>query len=187
MAQARPLEYNPRMRSAVTDVEEYIAALPEGRRATLEAVRAVVLENLDPELEEGMQYGMLGYYVPHRVYPAGYHTNPKEPLPFLALASQKQYLAVYLMFLYADTGELAWFQKAWAKSGKKLDMGKSCLRFKTLDDLALDVLGEALRRTSVKAYVELYERQRAPKETAKKPRRAAKKAAPKKAPAKKAR
>ena len=161
MAQGRPLQYNRLVRSSETSVEEYMAALPADRRGTLEAVRAVIRENLDAGFEEGMQYGMIGYHVPHRVYPAGYHTNPKEPLPFLALASQKQNLALYLMHLYAAPRELEWFQGAWAKAGKKLDMGKSCLRFRTLDELALDVLGEALRRVSAKDYVELYETQRA--------------------------
>jgi Domain of unknown function (DU1801) len=183
------------MRSSASSVEDYIAALTADRQATINAVRAVLRGNLDPEIEEGMQYGMIGYRVPHRVYPAGYHVNPKEPLPFLALASQKQNLALYLMHLYADPGELKWFQSAWAKAGKKLDMGKSCLRFRKLDDLALDVLGEALRRTSAKAYVELYERNlaqaRAPVSKSLAPENASKKArgttaARKAAPARKA-
>jgi len=165
-----------------SSVKDYIATFPPDRRATLEAVRAVILENLDAGFEEGMQYGMIGYYVPHRLFPAGYHTNPKEPLPFLALASQKQGLALYLMHLYADAGEAEWFESAWAKAGKKLDMGKSCLRFRKLDDLALDVLGATLRRVSAADYVKQYERQRAAPARKKAP---TKKAASKKAPAKK--
>jgi len=170
------------MRSSASTVDGYVSALPVERRATLEAVRAVILEHLDPLIEEGMQHGMIGYHVPHRVYPAGYHANPKEPLPFLALAAQKQNLALYLMHLYVDPGEAEWFQREWLESGKKLDMGKSCLRFRTLDDLALDVLGEALRRTSAKAYIERYESQlarasKAPATRASRPRATPKKSA----------
>ena len=82
-----------------------------------------------------MQYGMIGYYVPHHVYPPGYHTDPRQPLPFAALASQKIYMSLYLMSIYGDEDHLKWFQAAWTKAGKKLDMGKSCVRFKKLDDL----------------------------------------------------
>jgi hypothetical protein len=112
-----------------------------------------------------MQYGMIGYYVPHRVYPAGYHCDPKHGLPFAALASQKNYMSVYLMGLYcgcvdgvSDNRLLRWFQEAWTKSGKKLNMGKACIRFKKVDDLALDVLGEAIRRLPAKKYIEAYEK-----------------------------
>jgi hypothetical protein len=100
---------------------------------------------------------MIGYYVPHRVYPAGYHCNPKQPLPFACLASQKNYMSLYLMTVYGDGAHWQWFRDAWAKTGKKLDMGQCCIRFKKLDDLALDVIAEALRRTPVNAYLEFYE------------------------------
>jgi hypothetical protein len=89
---------------------------------------------------------MIGYFVPHRVYPAGYHCDPKQPPPFAGLASHKNYMSLYLMCVYGDTAHSDWFQKAWAKTGKKLDMGKSCIRFKKVDDLALDVIAEAIRR-----------------------------------------
>ena len=120
-----------------------------------EAVRQVILENLDEDYEEGIQYGMIGYYVPHQVYPAGYHCDPKQPLPFAGLASQKNYMSLYLMCTYGDSGLSRWFRAAWAKTGKKLDMGKSCVRFKRLDDLALDVIAEAIRRVPAKMYIEL--------------------------------
>jgi hypothetical protein len=100
-----------------------------------------------------MHYGMIGYYVPHRVYPAGYHCDPKQPLPFASLASQKNHMAVYLCSIYGSSDEEKWFRAEWAKTGKKLDMGKSCVRFKKLDDLALEVIGQAIRRVPAAKYV----------------------------------
>jgi len=145
------------MQSKATTVEQYLAELPEDRRAALQAVRQVILKNLDKDYEEGMGYGMMGYFVPHRMFPAGYHCDPKQPLPFAGLASQKNYMSVYLMCTYGESGEEKWFRAAWAKTGKKLDMGKSCIRFKKLEDLALDVIGEAIRRVPAKAYIEHYQ------------------------------
>lgn len=142
------------MQSKVTTVEQYLSELPEDRRKAIEAVRQVILKNLDKDYEEGIQYGMIGYYVPHRVYAAGYHCDPKQPLPFAALASQKNYMSLYLMCVYGDSNHAKWFREAWAKTGKKLDMGKSCVRFKKLEDLPLDVIGEAIRRVPAKKYVE---------------------------------
>src|SRR5262245_42701874 len=110
-------------------VEEYLSGLAEDRREVLEAVRRVILANLDKDYEEGMQYGMIGYYVPHRVYPAGYHCDPKQPLPFAGLASQKNHMSLYLMCVYGESELSHWFRAAWARTGKKLDMGKSCVRF----------------------------------------------------------
>jgi len=141
------------MQSKATTVEQYLSGLPEDRRKAIEAVRRVILENLDKDYEEGIQYGMIGYYVPHRVYPAGYHCDPKQPLPFAGLASQKNYMSLYLMCVYGDTDHSKWFQDAWARTGKKLDMGKSCIRFKKLDDLALDVIAEAIRRVPARTYI----------------------------------
>jgi hypothetical protein len=136
-----------------TTVAAYLAALPPERRAAIEAVRKVVLANLDKDFEEGIQYGMIGYYVPHRVYPAGYHCDPKQPLPFASLGSQKNHMALYLMCIYADAEAAARFREAWAKAGKKLDMGKACIRFKKLDDLALDVIGEAIKSVPAREYI----------------------------------
>ena len=127
------------------------------RRGALEAVRRVILANLDKDYEEGMQYGMIGYYVPHRVFPAGYHCDPKQPLPFANLASQKNHLSLYLMCVYGDSPLAEWFRESWAKTGKKLDMGKTCVRFKKVEDLALDVVGEAIRRMPVSKYLKQYE------------------------------
>ena len=155
------------MQSKAATVSDYLASLPDDRRKAIEAVRSVILANLDKDYEEGMQYGMIGYYVPHRIYPAGYHADPKQGLPFAALASQKNYMSVYLMGLYcgciegvSDTNLVRWFREAWAKTGKKLNMGKACIRFKKADDLALDVLGEAIRRMPARKYVEVYEEAR---------------------------
>lgn len=141
------------MQSKAATVADYLAELPDDRRRAIAAVRKVILDNLDADYEEGMQYGMIGYYVPHRVYPAGYHCDPKLPLPFAALASQKNYMSLYLMCTYGDTPHGAWFRDAWAKTGKKLDAGKACIRFKKLDDLALDVIAQAIRRLPAKKYI----------------------------------
>jgi len=147
------------MQSKATTVSGYLRELPPDRRRAIEAVRKVILDNLDKEYEEGMCYGMIGYSVPHRVYPPGYHCNPQLPLPFAGLASQKQYMSVYLVSNYAEgTPEEGWFRKAWAATGKKLDMGKCCIRFKKLEDLALDVIGEAVRRIPARTYIEFYEK-----------------------------
>jgi hypothetical protein len=142
------------MRSKAATVEQYLQSLPDDRRAALAEVRDVILKNLDRDYEEGMQCGMIGYYVPHRVFPVGYHCDPRQPLLFAALASQKNHMSLYLMTLYGSRDQLHKFKQAWSKAGKKLDMGKSCLRFKTVDDLALDVIGEAIRRVPARKYVE---------------------------------
>jgi hypothetical protein len=146
------------MKSKATTVKEYLASLPEDRRKAIEAVRKVILKNLDKNYEESMLYGMIGYAVPHRVWPTGYHCDPTKPLMMAALASQKDNLTVYLMSVYSDKAERAWFEKAWKATGKKLSMGGSCVRFKKLEDAALDVVGEAIRRVPAKAYVESYVR-----------------------------
>jgi hypothetical protein len=145
------------MQSKAATVEEYLSGLSEDRRQALEAVRRVVLKNLDKDYEEGIQYGMIGYYVPHRVHPAGYHCDPKQPLPFAALGSQKNHMALYLMCIYGDSDHAKWFRQAWARTGKKLDMGKACLRFKKIDDLALEVIGEAIKRVPASKYIKYCE------------------------------
>ena len=171
------------MQSKATTVDAYLAELPDDRRASIEAVRKVILANLDKGFEEGMQYGMIGYYVPHHIYPAGYHCDPKQPLGFAGLASQKNYMSLYMMSVYGDSALATWFQSEWKKTGKKLDMGKSCIRFKKAEDLAMDVIGEAIRRQPLKKYIEVYEAVLA---TTKKPAKGAKKTPVKAAPGKKA-
>lgn len=143
------------MQSKATTVAQYLAELPEDRRQIVEAVRKVILKSLHKGYEEGMQYGMIGYHVPHRLYPPGYHCDPKQPLPFVGLASQKNYLSIYMLTVYE--GEETWFRTEWAKTGKKLDMGKCCVRFKKLDDLALDVIAAAIRKMPVKKFIAYYE------------------------------
>jgi hypothetical protein len=136
------------MQSKATNVEEYLAELPEDRHAAIVAVRETILKNLDEGYEECMQYGMIGYCVPHHVYPAGYHCNPSQPLPFAALASQKNHMAVYLMTIYGGSRDEIWFRNAWAKTGKKLDMGKCCIRFRKLEDLAIEQYESSLRQAA---------------------------------------
>jgi hypothetical protein len=152
------------MQSKATTVAEYLAELPADRRVAIEAVRKVILKNLDSGFEEGMQYGMIGYFVPHRIYPPGYHCDPKQGLSYAGLASQKQHMSIYIMCLYASSGAGSegqklyhWFTDAWKRTGKKLDMGKSCIRFKKLDDLALDVFGELIRKVPADKYIAFYE------------------------------
>ncbi|MEX2218022.1 MAG: DUF1801 domain-containing protein [Phycisphaerales bacterium] len=146
------------MRSTATTVEQYLARLPADRREALAAVRRVVLANLDRGYEEGIQYGMIGYYVPHRVFPAGYHCDPRQPLPFAGMASQKDHLSLFLGCVYGNPVHEKWFRGAWARTGKKLDMGKACIRFKRLDDLPLEVIGEAIRRIPVTEYIRSYQK-----------------------------
>ncbi|NUQ76699.1 MAG: DUF1801 domain-containing protein [Polyangiaceae bacterium] len=146
------------MQSKAGTVEHYMAALPADRREALSAVREVILKNLDKGgIEEGMQYGMIGYFVPHSVFPAGYHCDPRQPLPYASLASQKNHMALYLMCVYGSEETEKWLREEWAKSGKKLDMGKSCIRFKKLSDLPLDVIGKLIKRVPAKTYIEHYQ------------------------------
>jgi hypothetical protein len=163
-------------------VEEYLAALPEDRREALQAVRKVILKNLPKGYEEGIQYGMIGYFVPHSIYPDGYHCDPKQPLPFASIASQKNHMAVYLFCIYCGPQGKDRFVKEWKATGKKLDMGASCVRFKKLEDVPLDVLGAAIKRMRVKDFIAFYE-DNTKRTTKKKPTK--KKSATKKQTAKK--
>lgn len=165
--------------------EDYVASLAPDRKKAISAVRALIKKHLPKGYVESTQYGMISYVVPLSTYPQGYLGKKDVPLPYVSLASQKQHMAVYLMCVYGDAKLAQWFSAAWKKTGKKLDMGKSCLRFESVDDLALDVLGEAIGRVSVKDYIALYERNRGGKTAAKKTKPAAAKKVPKK-PAKKA-
>jgi len=173
------------VQSKATTVKDYLAELPADRRAAIQAVRDVILKNLDTDFEEGITYGMIGYYVPHSIYPPGYHCDPRQPLPFANLASQKNHMALYLMCVYGDQAQRKRFEADWKEAGKKLDMGKSCIRFKKLDDLALDVIGDTIRRVSARKYIEICERavtsrQKAPAKKAAVARKVAKAATSKK-------
>ena len=141
------------MQSSAKTVAEYLKSLPPDRREAISAVRKVILDNLPEGYEECMSYGMIGYVVPHRIYPKGYHCNPSLPLPYANLASQKNHMALYLMCCYGDKATDDWFRQAWAAAGKKLDMGKSCVRFKKLEDVSLEVIGQVIARVPVKNYI----------------------------------
>ena len=144
------------MTSDATTPEEYLAGLPEDRRAALSAVREVILDNLPDGFEEGIQYGMIGYYVPHRLFPDGYHCDPRQPLPFAALGSQKNYMSFHAPHVYGDGEIYRWFTEAWIATGKKLDMGKACVRFKKLADVPLEVVGQLIAQKSLAEYVAGY-------------------------------
>lgn len=146
------------MQSKATTVAQYLAELPPDRRAAIKAVRAVILANIDPQFGEGMQYGMICWHVPRSIYPAGYHCDPKQPLPFIGLASQKQYMSLYLSCDYSSDIDDEWFREQWAATGKKLDMGKCCIRFKKLEALALDLIGTAVSKFNVRDYIANYEK-----------------------------
>ncbi len=139
------------MRSEAGSVEEYLAELEEGRRAAISAVRAVILENLPARYEETMQFGMISYVVPLSVVPETYNG---QPLMYIALASQKQYMSLYLTRVYGDAALAAWFRQRYLATGKKLNMGKSCVRFRKLENLPLDLVGEVVAMTPLAEFVE---------------------------------
>ncbi len=169
------------MQSQAKTVKQYLAELPADRKAAIETLRKVILASVDDQIEETMQYGMIGYVIPHSVYPAGYHCNPKDPLPYACLASQKNYISLYVMGTYAGAEEDRWLREEWAKAGKKLDMGKCCIRFKSIADAPLDVIAAMFRRCPSDKMIALYESVFADRVKAKRP---VKKAAAKKATAK---
>jgi Domain of unknown function (DU1801) len=141
------------MKSSATTVEEYVQGLPADRRTAISSVRRVILANLPKGYVECMSYGMIGYVVPHSLYPAGYHCNPKLPLPLANLGSQKNHMALHVMTIYGDPATEQWFRKTWSATGKKLDMGKCCVRFQKLEDVPLDVIGQLIARVPVKDYI----------------------------------
>ena len=145
------------MKSEARTVEEYLAELPTDRREAIAAVRRVILEHLPEGYAEAMQFGMIGYGIPLARYPKTYN---KQPLALAALASQKRYMVVYLNGVYSASDEEAWFKQRFAASGKRLDMGKSCVSFRKIDDLPLDVIGEEIARWPVERFIETYEASR---------------------------
>ncbi len=147
------------MQSTATSAAGYIAEMPQERQAAFKKLRAVIKKNLSPGFKEGMGYGMLGYSVPHSKYPAGYHCDPKLPLPFMGIASQKNFIAVYHMGVYANPELLKWFTTAHARvSSKKLDMGKSCMRYKKPEDIPFELIGELASKMSADEWIALYEK-----------------------------
>lgn len=146
------------MTSSATSPEQYINEAPEDRREALEKLRTTILENLPKGFQEGMGYGMIGYSVPHEIYPAGYHCDPKTPLPFMSFASQKNSINFYHMGIYADKQLYDWFVAEFPKySKKKLDMGKSCMRFKKVEDIPFELLGELSKKMTPEQWISLYE------------------------------
>lgn len=144
-----------------TTVTQYVAAVPDERQAAFKKLRKTVKANIPAGFQETMNYGMIGYVVPHKTYPDGYHCDPKLPLPFANIANQKNFIALYHMGLYSDKKLYDWFVKEYAKRcSHKLDMGKSCIRFKKIDDIPCDLIGELLTKISVADWIKTYERSR---------------------------
>ena len=146
------------MQYEATSVEDYIKQVPEERKYTLKKLRKVIKDNLPVEFEEGIQYKMIGYYVPHSIYPDGYHCNPKIPLPFMSFASQKNSVNLYHSGIYAKKELHDWFVEEYPKHCKrKLDMGKSCIRFKKLDENPFDLIAELCKKITCKEWISIYE------------------------------
>ncbi|SEM05960.1 protein of unknown function (DU1801) [Aquimarina amphilecti] len=138
--------------------DEYIEAIPRERKEVMQNLRKVILDNLPEGFSEVMNYGLIGYVIPHEIYPNGYHCDPKLPLPFMNIASQKNFIAVYHMGIYADKNLMDWFVGEYPKYVKtKLDMGKSCIRFKKIDQIPLQLIGELTAKMTPKEWINIYE------------------------------
>ncbi len=147
------------MKIEAANPDEYIAKAPEERREVLQKLRKVIQGNLPQGFDERMSYGMVGYVVPHEIYPAGYHCDPKLPLPFVSFANQKNFIGLYHLGIYADPELLTWWTTEYPKHAKyKLDMGKSCIRFKRTTDIPFDLIGELMRKMTAEDWVRLYEK-----------------------------
>ena len=147
------------MKYSASTPEEYIAQIPDERKEVMQKLRSAILKNLPKGFEEGINYGMIGYFVPHSIYPDGYHCSPELPLPFISIASQKNSINLYHMGIYADKNLYDWFVSEYPKySKRKLDMGKSCVRFKKIDEIPYDLIGELCTKMTVEQWVDLYEK-----------------------------
>ena len=145
------------MRSEAATTAEYLTGLPDDRRASVTKLHKIIKKNLPKGFQEVMD-GMIGWVVPHTLFPAGYHCDPSQPLPFIGLASQKNYIALYHMQLYSDPSLLEWFKIGWAKwSTKKPDMGKCCIRFKKPEDIPYDLIGELVSKITPQQWIDHYE------------------------------
>lgn len=148
-----------KMQSTAITVDQYIAELPEDRQQVITQLRKQIKKNLPKGFKECMGYGMIGYVIPHSMYPAGYHCDPKVPVPFMNLASQKNFVAVYSMAVYGDPKLLKWFTDEYAKAGVgKLDMGKSCIRFKNMNKIPYDLIGQLAGKITPQQWLEFYEK-----------------------------
>lgn len=146
------------MTSQEKTIQEILDNIPTERKEAFHRLHHVIVDNLPEGFEVGLSYGMLGYVVPHSIYPAGYHCKKEEPLPFASLASQKNSINFYHMGIYADPGLLEWFVTEYPKYCKsKLDMGKSCIRFKKADDIPLELIGALMRKMTVAQWINTYE------------------------------
>ena len=147
------------MSTKPTKVQEYLNNIPEERQVPFDKLRNTILENIPEGFEERISYKMLGYVVPHSIFPAGYHCDPKLPLPFINLANQKGFIALYHMGIYADEKIYKWFVEEYGKRCKyKLDMGKSCVRFKKMEDIPYDLVAELMRKFTPEQWIELYQK-----------------------------
>ncbi|RKS14247.1 DUF1801 domain-containing protein [Flavobacterium sp. 120] len=148
------------MQSTATTVSAYLEEIPEERKDTLKKLRATILKNIPKGFVEQMTYGMIGYVVPHSIYPNGYHCTPELPLPFMSFASQKNFIAIYHMGIYANPELLNWFVAEYPKhSTQKLDMGKSCIRFKKANQIPFELIAELAQKMSVQEWITCYESQ----------------------------
>ncbi len=147
------------MQSKAKTVSDYISELPGDRAEVIGKLRKVIIKNIPKGFKEVMNYGMIGYVVPHNLYPDGYHCSPELPLPFAGLASQKNSVSLYHMGMYSDTKLLKWFQAEYPKHSKaKLDMGKSCIRFKKTEHIPYELIGELMKKMTVKDWISTYEK-----------------------------
>jgi hypothetical protein len=147
------------MRSEAKTAIEYLSSLPEDRIEPMDKIYKAIKKNLPKGFSEGMGYGMLGWSVPHSSYPPGYHCDPKQPLPFLGIASQKNFIALYHMGIYSDPKLLKWFTDEYPKHCKrKLDMGKSCIRLKYMDDIPYKLIGELVSKMTPQEWIATYEK-----------------------------
>jgi uncharacterized protein YdhG (YjbR/CyaY superfamily) len=146
------------MLSKALTIPDYLNELPQERREVMEKLRETILQNISNGFVEEMNYGMIGYVVPHLIYPEGYHCNPKLPLPFINIASQKNFIALYHMGIYANPELLEWFVTEFPKhSNTKLDVGKSCIRFKKLDQIPFDLIADLVQKMTVQNWIDCYE------------------------------
>lgn len=147
------------MQYSAESPEHYVEQLPEDRQEVIQKIRKAIQSRLPDGFEETVGYGMIGYVVPHTLYPAGYHCDPKQPLPFMGVASQKNFVALYHMGIYADPDLLAWFTAEYPRHCKsKLDMGKSCIRFKKMDQIPYDLIAELAEKMDPMSWIALYEK-----------------------------
>jgi len=146
------------MQSKVTNIKDYLKEVPEDRAPYFKKLRDTIVQNMPKGFEECMQYGMIGYVVPHSIYPDGYHCDPKIPLPFVSIASQKNFIALHHMGIYANPKLLEWFVAEYPKHSKtKLDMGKGCIRFKKADQIPFDLVAELIQKITVKDWIKIYQ------------------------------